>query len=201
MSMLCNLIDRVYKILMPIFVIGLVVQCTMTTVDNRKLKKEIEAKWTGKSAQTMQLQALETLKPGEKITAFTGKDLNGVEKSIGKEGTTKKTLLLAFSTSCPACKANCPNWVNIYQKINKDEWDVIGLSFDDPEKTKVYIAEHKFEFPIISMSDKKEVLSQLKIRRIPTTMAIDQNQKVIKVWVGSLQNQLPEVEKELGVGK
>ena len=191
--------NRIYQTLLPVIVIAIAFQAALTTMHNRKLKKEIESKWV-KPQQSVQFAPPETLKTGEKDAPFTATDLNGTEHTVAQAGS-KKTLLLAFTTTCPACKANCPNWVELYKKLDKQQWDVLGVSLDDPEKTKAYAAEKGFEFPILAMKEKKDILKLLKIQRIPTTLAIDENQKVHKVWVGGLQSQIAQVEKDLGIAK
>jgi peroxiredoxin len=195
-----TIINRIYQTLLPLIVIAVGVQCYLTTMDNRKLKTEIQTKWTN-PMQTMQMGAMDILKAGEKIKAFSAPDINGVERQIAPENSPKKTLLFAFTTSCPACKANSPNWVKLYEGIDKNKWDVVGLSLDDIEKTKAYVAEKGFTFPVLAMKEKKDMLSQLKIRRIPTTIALDEKQTVEEVWVGGLEPKLAEVNKKLGITK
>lgn len=195
------LINRLYQGLLPVFVIALAVQCTLTTMDNRKLKSEITTKWQSSPRSSIQMAPLDLLKTGDKLEPISVQDLSGKDYTIAQTGTTKKTLLLAFTTTCPACKANAPNWVNLYSKIDKTKWDVIGISLDDPEKTKAYVAEKGFEFPVAAMKDKKEILKPLKIRKIPTTIVIDENQTAQGVWIGSLEKQLSEVEKVLELVK
>ena len=189
-------LNKIYQILLPVVTAGLVFQITVTTLHNRRLKSELEAKWL-KSGPSIQMLQPEPLKPGEKIEAFTAPDLNNVEMTIPATGTTKKTVLLAFTTSCPACKANAPNWVKLYDTIDRNRWDVIGLSLDDVEKTKTYVAEKGYRFPVVSLKDKKEIAAKLKIQRIPTTLALDQDLKVIKTWVGGIQASQKEINEIL----
>jgi len=193
-----NIINRIYQTLLPLIVIAVSVQCYMTTMDNRKLKKELQTKWTN-PMQTMQMGAMDVLKSGEKIKAFSAADINGVERQIAPENAAKKTLIFAFTTTCPACKANSPNWVKLYESVDKNKWDVVGISLDDIEKTKAYVTEKGFVFPVLAMKEKKDMLSQLKIRRIPTTIAVDEKQTVEEVWIGGLEPKLAEVNKKLGI--
>jgi peroxiredoxin len=199
MEKLYSATNRFYQTLLPVIIVALAFQATLTTIHNRKLKKEIESKWV-RPQQSIQLAPPETLKTGDKVESFTALDLAGVEHTVAQTGS-KKTLLLAFTTTCPACKANAPNWVDLYKKIDKQQWNVLGLTLDDPEKTKAYVVEKGFEFPVLAMKEKKDILKLLKVQRIPTTLAIDENQKVVKVWVGGLQAQLAQVEKDLGIAK
>lgn len=201
MKKIYSIINLAYQIMLPIFLIALGVQCTLTTLDNRKLKKELEAKWLSQpQSPTLQAAAPEVLTHGEKITPFKAQDIQGVERNI-QQGTSKDFLLLAFSTTCPACRNNVPNWKEITQKIDLSRWEVIGLSTDDVEKTKAYATEHGFNFPVISLRDKQDIKNALKIRRIPTTMAIDHNLVAQNVWIGVLTSRMTEVRKNLDISE
>ncbi|MDP3980421.1 MAG: TlpA disulfide reductase family protein [Chlamydiota bacterium] len=202
MSNLVKNISRLYHFSLPVIVIILGIQITIITVQNRRLKDELVTKWSNSAGiQSIKLTPPETLKPGTKLAAVTLKDTLGAEVNMLPANANKNTLLLVFSTTCPACKQNKPIWKELVESMDKNEWDIYGLSTTDDEKTKEFVAQNDLPYQVLGIQKEKELKQELKISRVPTTIVVDKDQKVIASWIGVLTPSREEVEKTLGIKK
>lgn len=88
---------------------------------------------------------------GLKILAKGGEEvrrkaltLSGVEEVTGKP-----TLLVFFSTSCPACLAEIPHLVKLQEKF-ADKFSVLGILVEEksPESFKPFAEYHEINYPV-----------------------------------------------------
>ncbi|HMH13475.1 MAG TPA: TlpA disulfide reductase family protein [Edaphobacter sp.] len=84
---------------------------------------------------------------GKEAPFFHLRDLNG--KTVELSALRGKAVLLDFwSTACGPCIREMPDIQQIASK-HKDDLTVWGVSFDQPERTKKWLAQHQQEFPTL----------------------------------------------------
>jgi peroxiredoxin len=125
--------------------------------------------------------AVDMLKKGEAIPAFSLKDRTGVLDS--QADFAGKYLVYDFwATWCPDCRADLPAMKDLYAKYG-DKAVFVGISFDtEPEKLAAYVAENGIGW--MQLSDfvaKKEsaVGDAFRIKWIPSMYLVDPEGKVM----------------------
>lgn len=117
-------------------------------------------------------------------------DLKGNELEMGFKSAGKK-LLFIFTTTCPYCKKNLPNWETLNKQL-KNRYEIIGISADSLDITRKFVEENEIEFPVYISANPKFRVDN-KISGVPQTLIITEN-KVEKFWLGSLN---PKIVQEI----
>jgi len=95
-------------------------------------------------------------KVGDKAPLVTGKDQDGKtwkpEDAIGQ-----KIVVLYFypKDNTPGCTKEACGFRDQMDAFKKDKVEVIGVSFDDAESHKKFIADHKLNFSLLADTDGK----------------------------------------------
>jgi Peroxiredoxin len=99
------------------------------------------------------------LKIGDKIPDFQGKDQDG--KIIKYSDYKGKKLIIYFypKANTPGCIAEGCNLRNNYQILQKEGYEIIGISKDTIDKQKTFHEKYSFPFPLIADVDKKIIES------------------------------------------
>jgi cytochrome c biogenesis protein CcmG/thiol:disulfide interchange protein DsbE len=120
---------------------------------------------------------------GKPAPAFQLTDLDG--KSVELSSMRGRVVLLDFwSTSCGPCIREMPSIQKVAEE-HKDDVSVWGVSLDQPNRDKKWLAEHQQEFPTLSDSD--YMVSDLyKVHGIPAAVLIDRNGKIRNYWEGEV---------------
>jgi peroxiredoxin len=126
--------------------------------------------------------------PGEVLPDFGAIDLNQKYVKIGFNESHKKFLLITFSTGCPACHANLPNWLALSRKLDRNQWQVVWLSRDPLEMTREYCSEQSISDQVLSEFSLR-IYNVLGLRGVPQTAVTDSHGKIEKVWVGQLDDE------------
>jgi thiol-disulfide isomerase/thioredoxin len=121
------------------------------------------------------------LQRGETAPTFTAVGIDGVSRAVSyPQGTT--TLLLFFSSGCPACHKMIPLWNNAYAKRPKN-LAIIGIVVD-PAPAE-FFSQMPIAFPVLR-SPGKAFLESFRIFRIPVTMRVNPGGRVDDAGVGPL---------------
>jgi thioredoxin-dependent peroxiredoxin len=97
-------------------------------------------------------------KAGDTAPLFTGQDQDGktfkLKSSIGK-----KIVLLYFypKDNTPGCTKEACGFRDRLSELQKDNVEIIGVSFDSAESHKQFIAQYKLNFRLLSDPDGKIV--------------------------------------------
>jgi thiol-disulfide isomerase/thioredoxin len=125
--------------------------------------------------------AVDMIKKGESIPAFTLEDRAGVAHSQD-EFAGRYVVYDFWATWCPDCRADVPAMKELYAKYG-DKATFVGISFDtDPEKLDAYVAENGIGW--LQLSDfvaKKEskVGEDFRVKWIPSMYLVDPEGKVL----------------------
>jgi peroxiredoxin len=124
------------------------------------------------SAQTSAVQAPD----------FTVIDLNG--KTITSAQYKGKVLFLNFwATWCPPCRAEVPDFVDIYTTHQAKGLEILGISLDTKEKSEVqaFVQQFKMNYPVVleTKVQTEKLLDDFKPGQfIPTTFVIDKKGRI-----------------------
>ncbi len=90
------------------------------------------------------------LKKGEQAPQFTGKDQNGDTISLNDFKGRKLVIYFYPKDNTPGCTAQACNLRDNYQMLQKQGYNVIGISADSQQSHKKFIEKHNLPFPLIA---------------------------------------------------
>jgi len=136
---------------------------------------------------------------GREAPGFRLSDLSG--QKVELSALRGKTVLLDFwSTACGPCIRELPNIQKVAEE-HKDDLIVWGISFDQPDRDKKWLAQHQQQFPTLSDTE-YEVSDLYKVHGIPASVLIDASGKVRGYWEGPVpMADLDAALKRASVGK
>lgn len=152
-------------------------EVVLLMIQNRGLKSTLESL----------TNPIKPLQPGERVEPFIVQTLSGNENTITYDDTTMKYLFFVLSTDCPHCLNNLTHWKEIATSDDNVHCDILGISMSNLEETKKYVAERDVSFYLATAET--SFVRKYKIAGVPTTILIDENGIVEKVWIGELTNE------------
>jgi peroxiredoxin len=121
--------------------------------------------------------------------AFTLKDLDGARHTLSDyEG---KVLFLNFwATWCPPCRAEIPDFVEVYDEYKKKGLEILGISVDQisPEQVKKFTERYKINYPV-AMATNELFKDYPPPQFVPTTLVIDGDGKIQHKKVGAMSKK------------
>ncbi len=129
---------------------------------------------------------IDQLKEGETFLPLEVQSLDQKNHRLTFSNKDKPTLLFIFTTSCPYCSQNIPNWKRIYE-LKKDDYDIIGIGADELGNVEDYADVNSLPYNIFVPID-KEFRKKYKISGVPQTIIVDTDARVRKFWLGKLNN-------------
>jgi peroxiredoxin Q/BCP len=91
-----------------------------------------------------------SLKIGDKAPDFKGKDQDGNTVSLNDFKGKKLVLFFYPKDSTPGCTSEACNLRDNYEVLQQKGYKVLGVSADDEEKHKKFIAKHELPFPLLA---------------------------------------------------
>lgn len=98
------------------------------------------------------------LQPGDKAPAFSGKDHNGKKISLSDLKGKKVALVFYPEDDSPLCTVQVCNLRDNYTTLQKQGFEVIGVSPDDEASHRHF--ENKFSLPFILLSDPDHIIME-----------------------------------------
>ena len=112
---------------------------------------------------------------GDKAIEFTGKYLDGTD--YDSELLKGKVYLIDFWAEwCMPCKQEMPNVIEVYNSLNKEGFEIIGINLDKAvDAPKKYIADKKMNWKHIYSGDawNDANVTRYKVTGIPATYLVD----------------------------
>ncbi|MBC6111183.1 redoxin domain-containing protein [Pedobacter sp. CCM 8938] len=131
----------------------------------------------------------------QKDFTITGFDKNNKPVIVNKG---KYVVLDFWFSSCGACFKEFPQFENLYKKY-KTRKDIMFYAVNTPmpsDKVGItsfrMIAERKYSFPVLQMTDNLEA-NKLAITVYPTTFLLDKNGNII--YKGDIEGLITQLEK------
>jgi peroxiredoxin len=130
---------------------------------------------------------------GEQAPAFTLTDLNG--KSLSLSDYKGKVLFLNFwATWCPPCRAEIPDFIEVYKAQNAKGLEIIGISLDSKGKDVVaaFVEKYKINYPIVleTRQNTEKIIDDYQPGQfIPVTIVIDKQGRIRHKQVGQIDQE------------
>jgi len=98
-----------------------------------------------------------TLKVGSKAPSFKGKDQNGNTISLSDYKGKKLILFFYPKDNTPGCTAEACSLRDNYALLQKNGFELLGVSVDDEKSHQKFITKHSLPFPLLADTDQKVV--------------------------------------------
>lgn len=150
---------------------------------NLRMRRSIEA------AQPARLAV------GDRVPQFTAAGLDGGQIDIAYTGQGRDRLLFFYTPSCPYSRQQFPGWLDLADRADKSQIEVLGLVADAEDKAKLREYLHEVGLgrpsgvPFTTALVPKEVRSTYKLSETPLTLLIASDGTVKKVWAGRWDNK------------
>jgi thiol-disulfide isomerase/thioredoxin len=167
------------------FMLFLVVACIALAVlviflarQNRQLKASLA------SLAASQVPA-DALKAGDRVEPFALLGEAGRKDRLEFSPDGSKTLLLVFSTHCPACERALPIWNDFVAAGPPAHLRVVGIETDRPGAAPELggIVPASLRFPVFSVEQPPPPV-MARVPYVPATVLLDGHGRVVKVWFG-----------------
>ena len=142
---------------------------------------------------------IQPIKGDPKAPNFYLEDLKGKKSELNNfKG---KVIFLNFwATWCGPCKEEMPSMEILFQQFKEKDFVFLSISVDygGGKPVKEFIEKKRYTFPVL-LDPKCDVLDLYEVKRIPTTIIIDKNRKVIGRATGPINWKSPEVISLLSI--
>lgn len=119
------------------------------------------------------LAPLAAVVPNQPAPAFSVKSLDG--KTLALSDLKGKIVVVNFwATWCPPCRAEIPDFVEVYNRFKPKGLEIVGISVDEmtPQQLQPFIVKNKMSYPV-AMATAKLLKDYGPISAIPTTFVVD----------------------------
>lgn len=97
---------------------------------------------------------MNTLKAGDKVPDFTAHDQDGNAISLSDYSGKKLIVFFYPKASTPGCTAEACNLSDNYKELQKEGYDLLGVSADSQKKQTNFKNKYDFPFPLLADEDK-----------------------------------------------
>jgi peroxiredoxin len=132
------------------------------------------------------------LRAGSAVPGFTLPALNG--PSVDLASLRGRVVVLNFwATWCPPCVAEMPSLERLHRALGAKGLAVLGVSVDQDEQTlRDFVKRAGVSFPILRDPD-AHVAREYRTTGYPETFLIDGSGTILRVYVGPVEWDTPEV--------
>ena len=133
-----------------------------------------------------------TLKQNDKAPSFSGRDQNGNKVSLADFKGKKLILFFYPQAGTPTCTVEACNLRDNFSLLQKDGFEIVGVSPDAIAKQKKFEQKHQLPFPLLDDSglkivkaygvwDKKKLFGHEYMGVLRTTFIINEKGRISKV--------------------
>ncbi|KXZ12766.1 sporulation protein [Bacillus nakamurai] len=118
---------------------------------------------------------------------FLMKTIEGDDISIPHKG--RKTILHFWTSWCPPCKKELPQFQTYYEKHHSDQVSLVTVNLVNAEQNKQavqnFVNQHHLTFPIV-LDSRGELMKEYRIITIPTSFLLNEKGEIEKTVVGPM---------------
>jgi len=100
---------------------------------------------------------MKTLKAGDKAPNFKSVDQDGTVRSLNDYKGKKLVVFFYPAANTPTCTVEACNLNDNYKKLQKEGYDILGVSADTPKKQKNFKEKFDFSYPLLADTDKEVI--------------------------------------------
>lgn len=100
---------------------------------------------------------MNTLKVGDKVPNFTVNDQDGNPISLSDYQGKKLIVFFYPKASTPGCTAEGCNLRDHYSELQKEGYELLGVSADSERRQKNFQTKYEFPFPLLADTDKEVI--------------------------------------------
>ncbi|MBC8387065.1 MAG: TlpA family protein disulfide reductase [Actinobacteria bacterium] len=119
-----------------------------------------------------------SLDEDEYVNDFTLLDLDNNEVSLS-DFKGKIVVINFWATGCPPCRAELPDFVEVYNEYKDKNVQFIGIGLDNAENLKAFAEEYNISYPTLIDGSIDTISGRWRINFIPTTYIVNENGKVV----------------------
>lgn len=168
---------QLYSVVLHVLLIGLACSVVLLARQNQQLQ-----------AQIAPATQAPTLAAGDDFEPFLAHHLDGSETVLASaEESDSERLLFFFTTTCPSCQENQDRWRALYERVGH-RIDVVGVSLDNPERTRQYREQMDLPFPVVTLPEPQVFAREREIFLVPFTVHLKGEGEVRETWLGVLSD-------------
>lgn len=123
-------------------------------------------------------------------------DINGFKKVI-ESHKGKVVLVNFFGTWCPPCKAETPDFVEVYEKYKDKNFVIIGLAVDrDKADALEFVDDYKITYPVYQATE--DLIRYFSVGPIPSTFVLDKEGNLRSNYIGQMSRDMVIKTAEMG---
>ena len=119
-------------------------------------------------------------------------------KSVLQEHSGKVILVNFFGSWCPPCKAETPDFVQVYEKYkDKNKFVIIGIAVDQNQANVLqFVKDFGITYPVYQADT--SLLEYFQINPIPTSFLFDKDGSLLDSMVGYMSRNIVEQIAQYG---
>lgn len=141
------------------------------------------------------------VKVGDTVNNFKLPYLYDTSKIVSlKSNAGKVTLVNLWASWCSGCKEEMPLFVDLQKKYKNSDFRIILSSVDKKKKKSIkFLNKVDKNKVLLSVYDKEKTLAkEYKALGMPSSYLLDENLKILKIFVGSLDDKaMSELESQI----
>lgn len=119
-------------------------------------------------------------------------------KSVLQQHSGKVVLVNFFGSWCPPCKAETPDFVQVYEKYkDKNKFVIIGIAVDQNQSDALqFVKDFNITYPVYQADS--SLLSYFQINPIPTSFVFDKDGNLLDSMIGYMSKDIVEQIAQYG---